>query len=172
MVRLRSPRPSICAHLFVLLAPGILIVLSFQCMAALFDPVHRRGEGIRWGLVSYTAVMFSAVTLQTAMNLHIVSICYIDNREFPGNDAMFSGPFAYFVLIYAEAINVVPNALFLLSNWLADGFLVCSPFMLHSLTKMSNTISPSSIVTILSTPRTSWPSPSPVSCTSALWVRI
>ena len=30
---------------FVLLAPGILIMLSFQYMAALFSPVHRRGKG-------------------------------------------------------------------------------------------------------------------------------
>ena len=123
MVRLSHPRPSIRAHLFVLLAPGILIALSFQCMAALFDPVHRRGDGIRWGLVSYSAVTLSAVTVQIAMNLQIRSISYIDNHAFPGNDVTPPGPFTYFAIIYAEAINVVPNVLFLLSNWLADGRL-------------------------------------------------
>ena len=45
--------------------------------------------------------------------------------------------------------------------------------MSHSLIQASNTtISPSSIVAILSTPRTSGPSPSPASCTLALRVRI
>jgi hypothetical protein len=77
-------RPSIRAHLFVRFILGILIVLFFQCMAALFNPANRRREGIKWGLVSYTVVMFSFVTVFTAMNLNIQSISYIDNREFPG----------------------------------------------------------------------------------------
>ena len=63
---------------------GITIILFFQCMAALFSPVHRKGEHIKWGLVSYTTVMFLLVTVFTAPNLKILSISYIDNRRFPG----------------------------------------------------------------------------------------
>ena len=45
--------------------------------------------------------------------------------------------------------------------------------MFHSFIQVSNTSSsPSSIVAILSIPKTSGPSPSLVSCTSVLWVRI
>ena len=60
------------------------------------------------------------------MNLNIQSISYIDNREFPGNDALPPGPLGYQYLIYSKAITIVPNLMFLLNNWLADGLLVSS----------------------------------------------
>ena len=63
---------------------GITIILFFQRMAALFSPVPRRGEYVKWGLVLYTTVMFLLVTVFTAPNLKILSISYIDNRRFPG----------------------------------------------------------------------------------------
>ena len=63
---------------------GIAIMLFFQCMVALFSPVPRRGEYVKWGLVLYAAVMFLLVTVFTAPNLKILSISYIDNRRFPG----------------------------------------------------------------------------------------
>ena len=118
--------PPIHAHcvcsVFIL---GFLISLFFKCMTALLNPVNRRGEGIKWGLVSYTVVMFSVVTVYTAMNLHMVSISFIDNREFPGAMGdVHPGPYGYFVSIYYKAISVVPNAAFCLNNWLADGLLV------------------------------------------------
>ena len=53
-------------------------------MAALFSPVPRRGEYVKWGLVLYTTVMFLLVTVFTAPNLKILFISYIDNRRFPG----------------------------------------------------------------------------------------
>jgi hypothetical protein len=95
-------------------------------MGALFNPTNRNGEGVRWGLVAYTAIMFSFVTIFTAMNLDIQSISYIDNREFPGNDELPPGPLGYETLIYSKAISVVPNLMFLMNNWLADGLLVGS----------------------------------------------
>ena len=58
------------------------------------------------------------------MNLNTRSICYIDNREFPGTAALPSGPFGYQVTVYPKAISLVPNVMFLLNNWLADGVLV------------------------------------------------
>ena len=59
-------------------------------MAALFNPVHCRGESVgKWGLVVfYTLAIFSVVIILTATRLYILPICYIDNREFHGVDTM------------------------------------------------------------------------------------
>ena len=43
---------SFCAQ-FVRLILGVLIVVFFQCIVALFNPVNRRRDGLKWGLVSY-----------------------------------------------------------------------------------------------------------------------
>ena len=116
-------RPSIRAH-FVL---GIVIMLFFQCIAALFNPAYRRGEGVRWGLVSFTVVMFSSVTIATAMNLDILSLCYIDNREFPGDGTAPPGPFGYQLVLDPKALTIIPNLLFVFNDLLADSLLVsCS----------------------------------------------
>ena len=111
--------------LICLVLPGILIVLFFQCMTALLNPVDRRREGIRWWLVSYTVLMFSFATVLTGTGLHTQSICYIDNREYPGVEgAIVPGPFGYRFLIRPEALNMVNSLAFLLNYWLSDGFLV------------------------------------------------
>lgn len=103
----------------------MIIILFFKCIAALFDPVYRRGGDVKWGLVSYTAVMFSVVTVLTAVGLDIQSISYIDNRKFPGfENAIPPGPVGYQEFISPKARNIIQNVLFLLNNWLADGFLV------------------------------------------------
>ena len=97
----------------------------FQCIAALFNPVYRRGEPIKWGLVSYTVVMFSLVSAGTAMRLSVQSSSYIDNREFPGTESgLLPGPIGYQGLIVPDAINLAQNIIFALNNWLADGLLV------------------------------------------------
>ena len=94
-------------------------------MATLFNPTRNREEPIRWGLVSYTVVMFLVVTVENAMNLYVQSISYIDNREYPGAGGITSpGPFGYIVSVGSEAINIIPNVLFLINSWLADGLLV------------------------------------------------
>ena len=101
------------------------MVLFFQCMGALFNPIHRRRNGIKWGLVSYAVAMFVFVTVFTAMNDHIQSISYIDDREFPGVEGVFPpGPLGYQLFIYSDVISIIPNLMFLLNNWLADGLLV------------------------------------------------
>ena len=104
-------------------------MLFFKCMAALFDPAHRRGEPIKWGLVTYTVVMFSLATIGTALQLNTQSISYIDNRQFPGVEGVLApGPITYQDFIAPKAITIVQNAVFILSNWLADGLLVSSLF--------------------------------------------
>lgn len=104
---------------------GVVIVLFFQCMSALLNPVNSTRGGIKWPLVAYTVVMFSIVTLSNAIGLDIRSISYIDNREFPGVDGELPpGPVGYENLIIFEAISILPSITFFLNNWLADGFLV------------------------------------------------
>lgn len=61
----------LCIPVLTSLVPcllGMLIVSFFKCMTALFGPTYRRGEGIKWNLVSYTVVMFSLATVRTHRN--------------------------------------------------------------------------------------------------------
>ena len=108
---------------------GIIVVLFFQCMVALFGPAQRRRGSIRWGLVSYTMLMFSVETVLTGIQLHIQSISFIDNREYPGVEGVHPpGPLGYQEFIRPEALSIVSNLMFYLNNWLADGLLVGSLF--------------------------------------------
>ena len=125
----KTPTHRLRIRLSVLTLPvpsilGIVVTLFFHCMAALFDPVNRRREGIRWWLVSYTTVLFLFTTVFTGMHLNILPISYIDNREFPGVEGVPPGPFGYQWSIYSNALSIIPNLIFLLNNWSADGLLV------------------------------------------------
>lgn len=103
------------------------MVLFFQCMIALLHPTNRANGGTRWELVAHTAATFTFVTIYTAMTLHIQSISYIDNREFPGtNDVLAPGPLGYQDSISSRAISIVPDLMSLLSQWLADSLMVGS----------------------------------------------
>jgi len=107
--------------------PGVLIVLFFQCMAALFNPVNRKLEGIKWGFVSYTVAAFSSVTILNGMAFHVEFLSYINNRESPGVEGIIPpGPSGYPLSIWTEALSIIPRLMFLLNNWLADGLLVSS----------------------------------------------
>jgi hypothetical protein len=93
-------------------------------MGALLHPTHCAREGVRWALVAYTVTMFTFVTITVTMSLYIRFTCYVDNRGFPSTDGLPSGPYGYQKIIYSKAIFVVPNLMFFLNNWLADGVLV------------------------------------------------
>lgn len=93
---------------FVLFILGIVVVLFFQCLAALFNP-GSRGEGVRWGLITYTVVTFSFVSIFTVVNALNV---WFDDED----DTLRPGRLGY----------VVPDLMFLLNYWLADGLLVGS----------------------------------------------
>lgn len=98
-------------------------------MTAMFHPVHRRGQDIKWGLAFYTTVMFSSVTALTGIRLYIQSVSYIDNREFPGiGSRVPPGPLGYRSLICTGVLGIIPNVMFNLNNWLASGLLVSSLF--------------------------------------------
>jgi hypothetical protein len=106
---------------------GVLIVLFFQCIVALFNPANRRKKSVKWGLVSYTVAMFSFATVLTGMGLNIESVSRIDNRDFPGIDGMFPpGPIGYQLFTWSGVLLITPSTMFLLNYWLADGLLVGS----------------------------------------------
>jgi len=110
---------------------GLVILLFFQCMAAFLNPVRRRGEGIKWWLVSHIVAMFSFVTVYTAMNLHIQSKSFIDKRQAYyqiTSTTISSGPLNYQFSTRRVALGIIPNVMFNLNNWLADGLLVSSLF--------------------------------------------
>ena len=114
---------------FVWFILGVVIVVASKCIAALLDPAYRRGKSIKWGLVCYTTAMFSLATVLTGMDFNIRSICYIDNRDFPGAEGIIPpGPFGYPLIIAHSTLDVTPNVTFTLCNWLADGLLVSSLF--------------------------------------------
>lgn len=103
---------------------GIVIVLFFQCMTALLNPVNQTRGGVKWALVVHTGAMFSFVTIYTAINLAVQSISYIDNRDFTGAPQSPPGPFGYQFYISPEAISIIPSVVFVMNNWLADGLLL------------------------------------------------
>ena len=106
----------------------MLILLFFKCMAALFDPVHRKRDGIKWGIVSYTVAMFSFATVCIGIGLHIHSVSYVDNREFTNPDGTLVGPYGYQSAVRKKILGIIPNLMYLLNNLLADGLLVRSLF--------------------------------------------
>ena len=157
MVRGRSPAytPGY-PHLICSALAGILVVLFFQCMAALFSSANRRREGIKWWLVSYTVFMLSFATILLGTGMAVQFDCYIDNREYPGvKGKVAPGPLGHKYVIGSGALLMTGALMFQLNYWLADGFLVGWLILLSSLAEMSNTASSlSSIVAMRSSPRT------------------
>ena len=126
-------------------------MLFFRCLSTLLNPVDRTRGGIKWGFVAHVVLMFSLVTVYTAANLDLQSISYIDNREYPGLNDGFPGPFNYEYLIYYKPISVISPVMFIMNYWLADGLLVSVPF--NSAAPTSDVAhSSSSIAALLSMP--------------------
>jgi len=114
-------------NLFLL---GTIIALFFKCMNALLSSVIHKREGVRWGLVSYTMVMFLVVTVVNAGSINLALISFIDNREFPGvqGSTLLQGPYGYTTSVYSKPLSIFPNVAALLNYWLADGLLVNPSF--------------------------------------------
>lgn len=111
-------------YLFNAPFPGVVVVLFFQCLGALLNPIGRARGGIKWGLVAHTALMFLFVTIFTL-------VCpsrsgFIDNREYPGDDIYPPGPFGYELSLFPDPLNTLHNSMFYLNQWLADGLLASS----------------------------------------------
>ena len=100
-------------------------MLFFQCMASLLNPTNHKREGVKWGLVFYTVVMFSCATVVIGTANNIASISFIDNREFPGVEGVSPpGPLGYQQTICSGVAGIAPILASSLSYWLADGLLV------------------------------------------------
>lgn len=92
-------------------------------MNASLSPVNRTRGGVKWLLMAHTVVIFLFLTVFTAINLKILSISYIDNREIRGASEV-PGPLGYQWNTYSTPSGIVSTFMFLLNNWLADGLLV------------------------------------------------
>ena len=102
-------------------------MVFLKCMAALFNPIYLRGERVKWGLISYTVAIFSSLTVHNAAVFKIESICFIDNRNFPGgDDGIPPGPLGYQLSTASGALNLIAYITFFFSGSLADGLLVSS----------------------------------------------
>jgi len=100
-------------------------MVFFQCMASLLDPVKRKWEGVKWGLIFYTMVMFSCATIVIGTANNIASVSFIDNRGFPGVEGVSPpGPLGYQRTICSGVAGIAPIFVSSLSYWLADGLLV------------------------------------------------
>jgi hypothetical protein len=84
----------------------------------------RRGKSRRLLLALYTFMLFGFGTIFTGMNINSSKVAFIDNRNFPG------GPEAYVLSIYSSPIQLTPNIVFILANWMADALLVRSMIVL------------------------------------------
>ena len=94
-------------------------------MTALFNPVYRRGGHIKWGLIPYTVAMFSSLTIHNAAVFNMKSMCYINNRNFPGvENVLPPGPGGF--QQHMVALNLIAYITFIFNGWLADGLLVSS----------------------------------------------
>src|SRR5579872_7534383 len=74
---------------------AFVIVLLFQCIAALLNPANGMRMSVKWGLIAQAMAMFSFLTVSATTALAIQSVCYIDDREFPGDDENPPGPLGY-----------------------------------------------------------------------------
>ena len=103
---------------------GIAVALFFQCMGALLNPINPIKRGIKWALVAHTVALFLFLTIPVGIELENLSIGYINNREFPGNDQFPPGPTGYGDIVELKATATAFHAMFPLNQWLADGLLV------------------------------------------------
>jgi len=113
---------------------GVVIILFFKCMSALFN---RTWRDIKWALVAHTTAMFSFVTIYTATYLHVQNISYIDNREFPSVDGVFiPGPIGYSDLLYSKPrVRLITTIMFFLNSGLADALLLYRCYIIYSMNR-------------------------------------
>ena len=168
-----TPNLHVRLYVFNRFVLGFLIMLFFQCMAALLNPVNSKREGIKWGLVCYIVLVFSCATVVIGSAENIASLSFIDNRDFPGVKGLYPpGPVGYMAMTCSGAAGIAPSLGALLGYLLADGLLVRRFSDLRLTVLASNAYSSSSIVVTLPTAKRSGSSPSPVFCTLPPLVRI
>lgn len=133
--------PPLVFNPFIIL--GGVVLLFFRCMSALLDPVNRTRGSIKWLLIVHTVAIFLFVTVFTVINLNVLSVSYVDNRETHGGPEP-PGPLGYQYSTYSTISGVVSTIMFLLNNLLADGLLVC--FVINSAGRVSDVVCSSSSI--------------------------
>lgn len=116
-------------------------------MDALLNPIDRTGRGIKWGLVAHTLAMFSVATITIGTGLNLQSHAYIDNREFFSSNGSVPGPYGYKQLVYTKPISLIPNNMFQVNQWLADGLLVS--FTLSPVEKILIYVSSTAVISFI-----------------------
>lgn len=111
---------------------GLVVVQFFRCMDVFFGSAKKR-SGSDWAILAYVGALFTFGTVYTATNLNLQSVSYVNNRNFPGNDDFPPGPLGYQWSIHASGLSIVPNLMFMLSSWLADGLLIYRCFFIYSM---------------------------------------
>ena len=109
--------------------PGIVIILFFRCMDALFNAANCPRRSIKWPLVAHAVAMFSILAVSAVIYINARLVSYIDNQRFTGDNGLeFPGPLLSRDYIYSQANSVVLNITIFLNACLADGLLVRSAF--------------------------------------------
>lgn len=111
---------------------GIVVVLFFRCMSALFDPANRGGGGIKWGLATHTVAMFTFSTVYIGLSSNIQSTSFIDNREFSASINGMPGPVGYQFYMRSNAFGIASYIMLFLNNWLADGLLLYRCYIVYA----------------------------------------
>ena len=127
---------------------GIVVALFFQCITTLLNPANTIRKGIRWALVAQTVALFLFLSIPVGIEFDSLSILYINNREFPGDDESPPGPIGYDDILGSRATYIVLFTMFPLNQWLADGLLV-SP-ILNSVASVYNVGHSSSYIGVIS----------------------
>lgn len=104
--------------------PGIVIILFFRCMSALFNPLNHTKGTVKRLLVAHTVATFLFVTVYTVISLDTLSVAYINHRQSPGVGEYPPGPIGYQYSTYSMTSGTVAIVMFLFNNWLADALLV------------------------------------------------
>ncbi|KAJ3738336.1 hypothetical protein EV360DRAFT_58185 [Lentinula raphanica] len=99
---------------------GVVLTLFIQCVIAIVN--NRKKPKIQTKksiiMLCYVCFMFAMGTLFTAGNMNLQQRSYISFRNFPDG-----GPLGYGLSQYSTWRAIMPNAVFIISNWFADGLL-------------------------------------------------
>ena len=93
-------------------------------MIVLLSSSNQMRKGIKWALIAHTVSMFSFLTIPAGISQNVSSVCYIDNRNFPGSDVAPPGPIGCPDVLFTVGTRISFAVMFPLNQWLADGLLV------------------------------------------------
>ena len=92
-----------------------LFILAFYLLCSRIDRWNGRSH---IAFLVYITVQFILATLFQASSARFTQLAFINNRDYPG------GPGAYELSFFYIPVDMLGNAAYVLSNWLADALLV------------------------------------------------